>query len=218
MTELTFSWLATSQFACVKYKRLVSTTDMILNFLFAFCWKSLVIVCSINKLNLFRLTQFPNSFPSLSCCIQNTLYKNIKLYLSNRTCCWDSTDQYFSSSFAPTLMKKLSHWEFLTSGRWPLDPYTFCWVGFPSDAWASHPPSLHTNQTTGRAVWLSVVPGFKSAREERLWSKISLLSFHHCQLHLLLDCICSTEDMLLFETKANAIPRGSSCVLLDYHL
>lgn len=66
--------------------------------MFAFCWKSPVILCSKNSvLNLFRLStlillQFTNSFLPLCCCIQNTLYENRKLYLSNRTCCWDSPD------------------------------------------------------------------------------------------------------------------------------
>lgn len=92
--------------------------------MFAFCWKSPVILCSINKaLNLFRFAQFTDSFLSPCSCIQDTLYENRKLYLSNRTCrtCWDLTDYDFSSSFHPTSMKeKQSHWEFWTTlDHWP---------------------------------------------------------------------------------------------------
>lgn len=70
--------------------------------LFAFFWKSPVILCSINKVfNLFRFDQFTKSFLLLCCCIQDSLYENIKLHPSNWTCCWDWTDS------VPALLQSL---------------------------------------------------------------------------------------------------------------
>lgn len=87
MTEIPFFWLAASQFASV-------TTDMIPDFLFIYAAEGRWAFPAESKVfNLFRLAQFTNSFLSVCCCVQDTLYENIKLYLSNRTCCWDMLER-----------------------------------------------------------------------------------------------------------------------------